>query len=64
MGGDYPWTPVLILVLVLLALSIVRVSRRPKRMDGSLAVHNEFHTGPSGVRYPEFCEHCRDELSG
>jgi hypothetical protein len=59
----YPWTPVFILILILLALSIVRVlSRRPRRIDRSLAVHTEFYRGPDAPRFPEFCSHCRDEL--
>lgn len=58
----YPWTPVLLLILILLGVAIVRASHRRKPVDQSLAVHLEFHTGDS-PRYPEFCEHCREELS-
>ena len=58
----YPWASVFVLLLILLAFSIARGSRRPRRIDRSLAVHAEFHTGPSAARFPEFCEHCRDEL--
>jgi hypothetical protein len=62
--SQYPWTPVLVLILLLLVVAIVRAARRPKAIDRSLAVHQEFHTGPHGRRYPEFCEHCRDESGG
>ena len=47
---------VLVLILILVVLSIVRVFPRPKRVDLSLVVHNEFHTGPTAPHYPEFCE--------
>lgn len=55
----YPWAPVLGIFLLLLMFAIARNLRRRKPSDRSLAVHLEFHTGTG--RYPEFCEHCRDE---
>lgn len=56
----YPWAPVLGIFLLLLLFAIARNFRRSKPVDRSLAVHKEFHNGTR--RYPEFCEHCRDEL--
>jgi hypothetical protein len=35
----YPWASLLVLILILLAFSIARVSRRPRPIDRSLAVH-------------------------
>jgi hypothetical protein len=61
--SHYPWTPVLILILILLAFSIARVSRRPRPVDRALLVHQQYHTGQDARRFPEFCSYCRDELS-
>lgn len=61
-GYHYPWAPVFFLILLLLALSIARVLRRPRKIDQSLAVHIQYHTGPDAPRFPQFCERCRDEL--
>jgi hypothetical protein len=61
-ASHYPWAPVLGLFLLLLVFAIARNLRRRKPVDQSLAVHKEFHSGNGARRYPEFCEHCRDEL--
>jgi hypothetical protein len=61
---QYPWTPVLVILLILLALTIVRVMlrRKSRPLDRAELVHRQFHTG-SARRFPEFCEYCRSELT-
>ena len=60
--APYPWTPVLIVILMLLVLSMVRVSGRQKPVDKALPLHQQYHTGADAPRFPEFCSYCRDEV--